>query len=89
MGRECSYGPVNDDASISDVKVLLMVYNIIDVDITKHQFTIEFLLEVSWKVLLDAGHSDACILGHEARSMQHDTQHENLQRCHVSRVPGQ
>ena len=52
---------MTDDAGIFDVKVQLMVYDLIEVDITKHQFTIEFLLEVSWQVLLDA---DECILRH-------------------------
>ena len=57
-----------DDAGFSDVTVRLVVYDLIEVDITKHQFTIEFLLEVSWQVLLDAGDADECILGHVACS---------------------
>jgi hypothetical protein len=61
----------DDDAGIPDVDVRLVVYDLIEVDITKHQFTIEFLLEVSWQVLLDAGDADECILGLAARSMQH------------------
>ena len=61
--------PSNDDADISDVNVRLVVYDLIEVDITKHQFTIEFLLEVSWQVLLDAGDADECILRHAARIM--------------------
>ncbi len=65
---------MTDDAGISDVNVQLMVYDLIEVDITKHQFTIEFLLEVSWQVLLDAGASWGT--RHAAR-----TQRVNMQRC--------